>query len=79
MQVQEDVCSLQKLQTGHHLFSVKYNQKVESWFLAIELPLFSKIMQTRYHLKELSMRNFILARVLKFWLLKGACDECDAF
>ena len=40
--------------------------------LAIELPLFSRIMQTRYHLKELSERNLILARVIKFCLLKGA-------
>ena len=36
-----------------------------TWFLAIELPCFSKIMQTRYHSKELSEQNLILTRVVK--------------
>ena len=53
---------------------LKYNQKLRrvEWFLAIELPLFSKSMQTRYHLKEFSKWNLMHASVVKFWLLKGA-------
>ena len=50
-----------------------YSQKLcrVKWFLAMELPLFSKIMQTRYHSKELSERNSILARDVKFCSFKG--------
>ena len=40
--------------------------------MAIELPLFSRIMQTRYHLEEFRERNLILRRAITFCLLKGA-------
>ena len=43
---------------------LKYNQNLCGvlWLLAIELPLFSKVMQTRYHLKERNEQNLILVR-----------------
>ena len=41
-----------------------------SMVLAIELLLFSKIMQSRYHPKGLGEQNLILARVVKFCFIK---------
>ena len=53
---------------------LKYDQKL--WrvksFVAIELPLFSKMRQVTYHSNEFTERNLILARVVQFCLLKGA-------
>ena len=47
---------------------MRYNQKLcrVKCLLAIELPLFSRIMQTRYHLKEFKEWNLILRRLMKF-------------
>ena len=36
------------------------------------MVLHPEYCKTRYHLKELSERNLILARVVQFCLLKGA-------
>ena len=55
--------------------TLKYNQKLyreKKWFLAIELPLFSRIMQIGYHLKEFRERNLTLVRIIKFCSPKGA-------
>ena len=61
------VCSSRPKLDVYQSASLKYNQKLcrVKWFLAIELSLFSKIMQTIYHSKELSKRNLIIARVVK--------------
>ena len=56
------VCSYER--TLLHCFGVK-------WLLAIKLPLFSKIMQTKHHLKEFSERNLILARVVTLCIFEG--------
>ena len=40
--------------------------------MSIELPLFSKMRQVRYHSNEFSERNLILATVVKFCLVKEA-------
>ena len=64
------ICKTRGLNFSYN--NLKYNQKlcgVKS-FLAIELTLFSRIMQTRYNSKELSEWNFILARVVKFCSFK---------
>ena len=39
--------------------------------MAKELPLFYKMMQTRYHLTEFGAQNLILARNVRFFYLKG--------
>ena len=41
------------------------------WLLAIELPLFSKIMQNKHPSKEFSERHLILARVVTLCIFKG--------
>ena len=56
----------------NHEGIILYCFKVK-WLLAIELPLFSKIMQPKHHSKEFSERNLILARVVKRHTLKGNC------
>ena len=40
--------------------------------MAHPVVLFSKIMQTRYHSKEISERNLLLKRIVKFCSLKEA-------
>ena len=41
------------------------------WLLAIELPLFSKIMQAKHHSKEFSAMNLIIAKVVALGIYKG--------
>ena len=41
------------------------------WLLALELSLFSKIIQTKHHSKEFSERNLIHAKVVTLRIFKG--------